>query len=434
MPHRSRDRRGHSAHSRDRPRSRSRSRLPVEHSGPLLLQNINVGFDSYIGSALVQEVEIEHVVAAGFPPKTLSGRLSSTEEEHINEQRDNFKFIVAILLYTYLSQLMILINNVITNNIAKEITDAESHPDSAGDEIEAQEKRCFEIIKTLDTLISKANTLRRVVPLFQGDDESYLRDIQQLIGFRPNYSALPVDLIEEMITHVKSTLTIKNVNPSMDTIEYAISCLNFDIFYHCLTKPSRSRYSRFYSNLKTQHQGLTTEPYITELHKGIGSKSDRGRDRDSDSDSDSDHSFYLYFYENIHNIAYNVFYNHEYLLPLVCEERQFNEMVGHLIRETDLSLGEPITGEPVDNPFEPSSQLTVTSESEGNTSSGYSTSPEAASKSIGQSGVFATGGPSVKRIPNDSPGGSSRTRRPRQKRTQKQKKRTRRRHNKRSGK
>ena len=432
------NRRGHSAHSRDRPRSRSRSRLPVEHSEPLLLKNIYVGFAPYINSAQVQEVEIEHVVAAGFPPKTLSGRLSSTEEEHINEQRHNFKFIVAILLYTYLSQLMILINNVITNDIAKKITyDASSHTDSAGDEIEAQEKRCFEILKTLDTLISKANTLSRDVPLFQGDDERFLRNIQQLIGLRPNYSALPVDLIEEMITHVKSTLTIKKINPSMDTIEYAISCLNFDIFYHCLTKPSRSRYSLFYSKLKTKHQGLTTNSYITELHKGIGSKSDRGRDRDSDSDSDSDHSFFLYFYENIHNIAYNVFYNHEYRLPLVCEEGKFNEMVGHLISETDLSLGEPIRGEdgvvePVDNVFvEPSSQLTVTSESEGNTSSGYSTSPTAASESIVRSGVFATGDKSSwKRRHLVSRGGSSRTRRQRKKQT----KRTRRRHNKRSGK
>ena len=414
--------------SSDRPRSRSRL-PPVENSNPLLLKDIYDGFEIYISSAQVQvqKVEIERVVAAGFPPKTLSGRLSSTIEDHIQEQRDNFKFIVAILLYTYLSQLMILINIVITNNIAKDITDPEdSHTDSAGYEIEAQKKICFEIPKTLDTLISKANKLSEVVPLFEDNDETFLQNIQQLNDFHPNYSALPVDLIEQMITRVKSTLTIKNINPSMDTIEYAISCLNFDIFYCCLT--DSTEYKDFYKKLQGEHLGSQIINIPT-LHRGIGSKSTRL------GDSEHKHSFFLYFYENIHNIAYNVFYNHKYWLPTVCQE--FGEMVKHLETETGIQVNvqERISGQvkPVQNTWlEDSPLLTSSSDSSmpDNDSSEGSTTPIPFNK---RQRLDVKGTRLDVKVVGYG-GGSSRTRRPRQKRTQKQKKRTRRRHNKRSGK
>lgn len=392
------------------------------------MKNICDGFESYISSAQVQKVEIEHVVAAGFPPKTLSGRLSSTIEDHIQEQRDNFKFIVAILLYTYLSQLMILINIVITNNIAKDITDPEdSHTDSAGDEIKAQKKICFEIPEILVTLIDKANTLiSSDVPLFEDNDETFLQNIQQLNGFRPNYSALPVDLIEQMITRVKSTLTIKNINPSMDTIEYAISCLNFDIFYRCLT--DSKEYKDFYKKLQGEHLGSQIIN-IPKLHRGIGSKSTRL------GDSEHKHSFFLYFYENIHNIAYNVFYNHKYWLPTVCQE--FGEMVKHLETETGIQVNvqERISGQvkPVENTWlEDSPLLTSSSDSSmpDNDSSEGSTTPIPFNKRQ----RLDVKGTRLDVTVVGYGGGSSRTRRPRQKRTQKQKKRTRRRHNKRSGK
>jgi hypothetical protein len=145
---------------------------------------------------------------------------------------------------------------------------------------------------------------------------------------------------------------------------------------------------------------------------------------------EASHSFFLYFYENIHNIAYNVFYNHEYRLPTVC--RDFDRMVEHLKKETGIQVNgqEPtkrvraVVTPAVENPFG-SSLETSSGDSSGDNSSDSSKSPPPKQTF---KRLQAVGGPGLPGVRSD--GGSSRTRRQRKKQTT----RTRRRHNKRSGK
>jgi hypothetical protein len=426
--------------------SRYRSREPqvAPPSLPELLNDIEQTFDNYIDS--VRESDREsvqadplNVIFAGFPPETLSGRLASTIEQHIREQLENFKFIVAIMLYTYLSQLMILINIKITNNIATMIDSASGQTAlvlEAG-ELMAHVTRCSEITDQFKELIDKANSLNRDINFGSKDDINFgskddmkfLKCIQRLINRNPNvFDFEVVEKVEEIITKVKATLTTKKINPSMDTIEYAISCLNFDIFYCCLGNVYKlDSYKKFYHDLRKSHEGYETKEYIPKLHTGLISRSHR--------DMEAHHSFFLYFYENIHNIAYNVFYNHEYRLPTVC--RDFDRMVEHLKKETGIQVNEQeptkrvraVVHPTVDNPFG-SSLETSSGDSSGDNSSDSSKSPIRVYK---RQPVFV-GGPGLPGDRGDrgydSAGGSSRTRRQRKKQT----KRTRRRHNKRSGK
>lgn len=389
-----------------------------------LLKRISEGFDPYINSTEVFDESHENVVFAGFPPKTLSGQLSSSVQGLVNDQIENFKFIVAIMLYAYLSQLMRLINIKITNNIATMIDGgAPQHTDpNITAELNAQLKRCSDITDQLKNLIDKAYkifTNEKVKQFGTEIDRGYVLYIQKLIHFDqdellPEVSQV-VELVEEIITNVKTKLTSKGINPSMDTIVYAISCLNFDIFYRCLT--DSKEYNDFYNKLQVEHRDSQIIN-IPKLHRDTGSESTRL------GDSEHKHSFFLYFYENIHNIAYNVFYNHEYRLPTVCQE--FGEMVKHLISETTIQLDEQArnSGEvmPVRNTWSGDSILTNSDDSMPKYSSSEgSTSPITSHKRSRV--VVPLGGVGYG-------GGSSRTRRQRKKQT----KRTRRRHNKRSGK
>lgn len=412
--------------SRYRPRERPEPQV-APPSLPDLLKDINQQFDEYIGSVMesVQDDPENDVIFAGFPPKTLSGRLSSTIKHHIQEQLENFKFIVAIMLYTYLSQLMILINIQITNNISTMILDSASGqtaPVPEADELNAHVTRCSDITNQLKELIDKAYLLNPGVNNFVSDiDMRFFRSIQGLINIDLNKIELQEqeqEKVEEIITKVKGILTTKNINPSMDTIEYAISCLNFDIFCRCLANGlKKNSYKKFYHDLRKKHDKYQTKEYIPELHTGLTSS--------SQPDMEAHHSFFLYFYENIHNIAYNVFYNHEYRLPTVCQD--FDQMVDHLKKETGIQqvnvqeLTKRVRA--VDNPF--GSSLEFSSDD----SIGYSSSESSKSRirPVKRASVFV-GGPGTRR--DDSQGGSSHTRRQRKKQT----KRTRRRHNKRSGK
>jgi hypothetical protein len=417
--------------SRYRPRERPEPQV-APPSLPDLLKDINQQFDKYIGSVMesVQDDPENDVILAGFPPKTLSGRLSSTIEHHIQEQLENFKLIVAIMLYTYLSQLMILINIQITNNIATMIHDSASGqtaPVPEADELNAHVTRCSDITNQLKELIDKAYLLNPGVNNFVSDvDMRFFRSIQGLINIDLNKIELQEqeqEEVEKIITKVKGKLTTMNINPSMDTIEYAISCLNFDIFYCCLANGlKKNSYKKFYHDLRKKHDKYQTKEYIPELHTGLTSS--------SQPDMEAHHSFFLYFYENIHNIAYNVFYNHEYWLPTVC--RDFDQMVKHLKEETGIQqvnvqeLTKRVRA--VDNPFD-SSQGTISGYSSGDSSRDSSSeSSKSRIRPVKPASVFV-GGPGVP-WRDDSQGGSSHTRRQRKK----QKKRTRRRHNKRSGK
>jgi len=400
--------------------SRYRSR---EQPVPELLNDIEQTFDNYIDS--VRESDREsvqadplNVIFAGFPPETLSGRLASTIEQHIREQLENFKFIVAIMLYTYLSQLMILINIQITNKIATMIDSAsgQTAPVPEADESKAHVTRCSEITDQFKKLIHKANSLNRDINFGRKDDINFgskddmkfLKCIQRLINRNPNvFDFEVVEKVEEIITKVKATLTTKKINPSMDTIEYAISCLNFDIFYCCLGNVYKlDSYKKFYHDLRKSHEGYETKEYIPELHTGLTSS--------SQPDMEAHHSFFLYFYENIHNIAYNVFYNHEYQLPTVC--RDFDQMVKHLKKETgiqqvnvqELTKRVRAVENPFDSPLEFSSGDSI----------GYSSSESSKSsiRPFKLKSVFV--GPDSTGVRGyDSVGGSPRTRRQRKKQT-----------------
>jgi hypothetical protein len=405
--------------------SRYRSREPqvAPPSLPELLNDIEQTFDNYIDS--VRESDREsvqadplNVIFAGFPPETLSGRLASTIEQHIREQLENFKFIVAIMLYTYLSQLMILINIQITNKIATMIDSAsgQTAPVPEADESKAHVTRCSEITDQFKELIDKANSLNRDINFGRKDDINFgskddmkfLKCIQRLINRNPNvFDFEVVEKVEEIITKVKATLTTKKINPSMDTIEYAISCLNFDIFYCCLGNVYKlDSYKKFYHDLRKSHEGYETKEYIPELHTGLTSS--------SQPDMEAHHSFFLYFYENIHNIAYNVFYNHEYQLPTVCLD--FDQMVKHLKKETgiqqvnvqELTKRVRAVENPFDSPLEFSSGDSI----------GYSSSESSKSsiRPFKLKSVFV--GPDSTGVRGyDSQGGSSHTRRQRKKQT-----------------
>jgi hypothetical protein len=425
-------------------RSRSESSIehPYTHSNTHLLNSVFREFDDYMNAIPESTTVFQNVVNAGFPPQTLSGMLSSRAsptDQLIQEQQTNFKIITAILLHAYLSQLMILMNLIMTSRVEVSLREAGSamiHENHHQMEIIAQEKRCDEIIETLSKLVDNAFSLRDyvVTPI----DKIYINKIvEQFRGFRPT-SSDAFDKIQAFIEGISRHLTRIKINPSMDTMEFAVSCLNFDIFFRCLTY--MNSYYKFYAKLQKKHTGRETYDYITKLHTGLRS-----------ANAASDHSFFLYFYENIHNIAYNVYYNHEYVLPLDCKG-DFDSMVRHLMNETDIAYPVPVpvpeSVRVLDNPFEGSSQITEFSDS----SQGYpsssegSTSPRTVKSMLARKSVLATGGPGGSAIGGyDSQpinGGSSHThtrRRPTQKQPQPQKKQTRRhrrrrRHKKRSGK
>jgi hypothetical protein len=371
------------------------------------------------------EITYERLVSAGFPPKTLSGHhLSSTLDEHIEEQRLNFKIIVVIMLHNYLSNVMIWINKKITSDIAAAY-DAQPGAASAAmrvdtTEIEIQKLRCKEIFDALSKLIRQAQDISS---LFNVEEMAFLRNIVE--GFKhfdPSPSVELMEEIEGMISIISQVLNSTNINPSMDTIEFAVSRLNFDIYYRCVK--NRGAFIHFYVDL--QRARKVDLDYITKLHTGKVASVDL--------------SFYIYFYENIHNIAYNVFYNHEYFLPFDCE-REFEEMLLVLQNETTIDIRidirEPTTAAVV-NPFD---LLTQDDSSQGSLyNSSISPSPIRHRMPRG----IAVDGPgyrydSVKEGPlsrgrsrSPGPGGSSHTLRKKQKKTKRTRRRRRSHHRKRT--
>lgn len=319
----------------------------------------------------------ELVVRAGFHPKSLSCNFASTEEEHILEQRYNLKFLTLILLHAYLSNLATLVRTVITQEVAENI---EPTPELAAGaaagaaaraEIQVMKSKCADILKQINALHDKSHeiTMKERNILDQGD----IQFIGSVGGLDIHNTSIPVHTLSDVLQDIErldddvvQIVKGHNMNPSMDTIEFAVSSLNFDIFYRCITQSED--FHRFYNGLEEHAQ--TKQPelknYITKLH----------------ARRDNDKSFYIYFYENIHNIAYNVFYNHEYVLPFDCE-REFRFMVRHLKDETKLQVAKlqvvPIPGgvAAVSNFFVSDTPLTAFSgSSQEGTSSGSSTSPD----------------------------------------------------------
>jgi hypothetical protein len=387
--------RRHSKRSRSRESSEERPHKQKTHE----LSEIHKGLHRFIktlGDAKA-EIPIHELVHAGFHPKSLSCNFASTEDEHILEQSKNLKFLILILLHAYLSNLATLVCTLITQEVAANIVPtpelaagAAAVAAGAGAEIYAMKHKCGDILEQISALFDKSQiiTMNGVNILDQLD----MIFIGSVHGLDIHNTTIPVDRLSDVLheiqrldNHVVEIVKHRDMNPSMDTIEYAVSSLNFDIFYRCITQSEH--FHRFYNELEKQNKETELKDYITKLH----ATRPNDKNKKSHARRHNDKSFYIYFYENIHNIAYNVFYNHEYVLPFDCES-DFDIMVEHLMNETNLEVdpnpGAVATGAVsnslhnhnyVDNPFISSSDadtpLTRFGSSQG-TSSGSSTSPD----------------------------------------------------------
>jgi hypothetical protein len=314
---------------------------------------------------------------------------------------------------------MIRIHKQITSNIAAAFDEdqpvasmGEPIMDETDSEIVIQQRICHNIYHALSELISQA----REIDLFKKKGNEY-EFLDKIVNGFVDFDAPPIaelmEQIERDISIILGVLNHNNINPSMDTIEFAVSRLNFDIFYRCVL--GFNEFNSFYVTLQRNNNDLF--PYITTLH------------------INDDLSSLIYLYENIHNIAYNIIYNHEYFLPFDCKD-VFETMITYLKAETSINILVEDGSSPQRSVMNPADELTEYGNSMGDTdiedSSVSSFSPPplhlpGLPRAVGpvivpKSPTFFPTGTSL-RHRDGRYGGSSRTRRPRKK--QKQTKRTR---------
>lgn len=254
------------------------------------------------------------VIAEGFQPKPfVRGR------SFIEHQRENYKVIILVMLHAILSQIIKWYTTKITSTLASRI-DATDATIETNDIVElATHKTTYEtLIQDVNNIISQINELEGRIMIVCLTDilTTNLDDIEL------------IDDITKINKRIIESLLKRGINPSIDTMEYAVSRLNFDIFYKC--KRRVNEYRTEYIKLQRSRD------YMVHLHH-----------------RDDEHSLIQHFYENIKNIAYNVFYNHEYVLPLECSDTEFDGWVRHLLQEEMNEVApDAAAAATVRNPFE----------------------------------------------------------------------------------
>lgn len=281
------------------------------------------GLKVFVDSIFTRPIELttNEIVEAGFPPKAL---YNIPSDDFVSEIRKNFNLLFLVHFSSCLSQLLKLISTKLTSghgDVGEMKTQQELYDSMVSGITELTKKARDEHVKFL----SKEKTVV----------EEILDKVNQNIQGREDIDNLTLAClyanIETANEEIKSLLLSVDIIPSIETFEYVVSRLNFDIFYKCVT--NYRDYNEFYKQLQDEPR---YHEYFPEIHRI----------------SDESLSFYEQLYDNIKNIAYNVFYNHEYLLPFECYN--FDDMVAHLIEQSDIDIIEPVpeeAGQTVSNPY-----------------------------------------------------------------------------------
>ena len=138
-------------------------------------------------------------------------------------------------------------------------------------------------------------------------------------------------IFENTNENITGFLLANDIIPSSDTLVFAMSRLNLSIFYNCVIDVTSGNPDNFHTMYITAQTNKDYSEYIPiKLHIG--------------KITPGDYSFYEEYYSLMKNIAYNVFYTFEYLLPLSCDEH-FGAMRSQLIEGFKISIEVPMTVE-----------------------------------------------------------------------------------------
>ena len=238
-----------------------------------------------------QQSEPDSYAENGFSPKALfEPAPAETAEAYLNtEMRCNSTILVVIRISALLSQILKLLSYMTTSmgyiggSDEAEIIDL----------LQRQHNECIaaaELIKLMNV-----NIIEQIVGIIRGP-----MTLENMLSNPPNVPSLGVigflyDNIDQCRNLIIDQLQELDINPSSDTIEFAVSSLNLDI------------YNKIKENYPHKNGEYNMDPSL--------------------------------FYENIKNIAYNVFLNHEYLLPLDCNHPFLNMCIRHLTSESEVEVG-----------------------------------------------------------------------------------------------
>jgi len=215
-----------------------------------------------------------------------------------------------------LSHILKLVSYIITSGIND--TDAAAGGGAAAPEPEAEPE--------IDLQYSKCKTaMQDFQSIYGGENQHPLWGLAAFLDSRPEIlkQTHNSDVLVHLYSNIKEgydlviqKLKDSGINPSSDTIEFAITSFNGTIRVQ-LQNPARDFVNRY-----NQHQRR-----LLQLIPGADEAVMNSLSLDVES-----------LYENIKNIAYNLFLNHEYELPLICSEYLFTKCLEELIGESVINI------------------------------------------------------------------------------------------------
>ena len=235
----------------------------------------------------------------------------------------NFFIFVHIKLSDFLSHILKLVSYMITAGI--NVTEVGAGGGGAAQEAELEAGA--ELVLQYEKCVFAKHEIQNI---FGGE---HLHPLWNLADFLDSKLENLKDIQSEVLGHLYSNikegydlfiqkLKTGGINPSSDTIEFAITSFNLTLRGQ-LQNPDKliEAYNvRLQSHLSVLG-GVLDEETISQVVL---------------LDAES-------LYENIKNIAYNVFLNHEYVLPLICSEELVTQCYRELISECEINITLPAT-------------------------------------------------------------------------------------------
>ena len=235
----------------------------------------------------------------------------------------NREIFLLIQLSDFLSHMLKLVSYIITSGII--VTNAAAGGGAAAAEPEAGQELVLQYGKCVTAMQYYQRIYGREPPNILWGLAAFLdHSLATMMSKVP-----PSDVLGHLYSNIKEgydlvieKLENAGINPSSDTIEFAITSFNLYIREH-LHNPGQNFANEYNQSQRGDLQGIP------------------GADEDvMNSLSLTDDSLY----ENIKNIAYNLFLNHEYELPLICTTPLFRQYFAELIGESKFNITLHVAG------------------------------------------------------------------------------------------
>ena len=268
----------------------------------------------------------------GFSPKAFD------DDDDDDDDDNNTKIFKLIMLSEFFSQILKLISYTITlgiNNTAVQGSGA-----GAAEDPEAADLQNHQYMKCIAAMDMIRNNKF-------GNSDWLLWGLAISLNNRSIYQQ-PLEVLGHLYSDIKkgNVLVIKKLtdagfNPSSDTIEVAITSFNLSIREILRDRDLSALHYKYYSHQETTISRLRLKDHldyttITELEKMMTAE------------------YRTSLYENILNIAYNVVLNHEYFLPLTCDDQLFKKCFDIFIESQIIDLHARVTAvtvEPATGPI-----------------------------------------------------------------------------------